>query len=94
MARETIPIAGVLVDEEDEGVVIAGFEIDTTDLADFFNDALGEEEAHDEDFVIAGGAHQDRERAAIDDDLEWLFYGEVIIASLSLPFDPAGDFDG
>jgi len=94
VAGEAFPVAGVLVDEEDEGVVVFRFEVDAADLVSLFNDALGEEEAHDEDFIIAWSAHEDGERAAIDDDLQGLLDGDEVIAGFSLSFCPAGDFCG
>ncbi len=78
MAGESLPVASVVLDEEDEGMVITGVEVDPADLFSSFNDALGEEEAHDQEFIITWGAHEHGEGAAVDDDLEGLFDGDLI----------------
>lgn len=82
MAGQAFPIAFVIVDEEDEGVVVFRFEIDAAHLIDGGNDPFGEEEAHHEDFIVVRGSHQDRERAAVDDDLQRFFNCDKIPAGI------------
>ena len=91
MAGEAVPVAGVVIDEEDHGVVVPCLEVDAANLRGFGDDSLGEKEAHDEEFVIARGAHEDGERAAIDDDLEGLLDRDGVIAGFGLAARPAGD---
>jgi len=78
VAGEAGEIEGDAVGEEDEGVVVAGFGVDGGDLVGAGDDGLGEEEAGGEFAVVAGGAHEDGEGVAVDDELEGFLDGGVV----------------
>ena len=91
VSGKSLPVALMVVDQENHGVVVAGLEVDATDLVGFINDALGEQESHHEDFVIARSAHENRERPAVDDHLEWFLDGNEVIARFNFSSRPSGD---
>ena len=75
VSGEAFPVAFMVIDEEDHGVVVTGFKIDTPDLIDGLYDSFGEEKSHYKNFIVARGAHEDGERPAIYNDLERLLNG-------------------
>jgi hypothetical protein len=81
----------MVIDEENHGVIIAGFEIDAPDLIRGLNDSFGEEKSHHENFIIARGSHEDRERPAIDNDLQGLLNGYDIVVMRFFTIRPFGD---
>ena len=92
VTRQAFPVALVVIDEENEGVIDLGFEIDATDLPGGGDDSLSEEKAHYEDFIVIRGSHENSERAAIDNDLQGFFncdeiperFGPVVVPSRHL----------
>ena len=78
VAGETLEIEGDVVGEENEGVVFAGVGVDVGDLVGVADDGFGEEKPGGEFAVVAGGAHEDGEGVAVDDELEGFLDGSVV----------------
>ena len=89
MTRQAFPIAFVIVDKEDEGVIVFCFEINAPDLVGGGDDSLGKQETCHEDFIVIRCAHQDGKRTTIDNDLQGLLDGNEILTDFTLVVFPS-----